>query len=564
MWKLQVFINGIEAASYELKGGRDYVLGRDPTAGLVVPDRSVSRRHCRITVQADGVEFVDLGAANGMRFRNAPVSRCVLHDGDEIHLGTTRLRLVSDTTHTGLLSLTDPTLGETTVPGAPGAEGVPGGPAPATPAPLESGKSAYRQLEHDRLAILVEAAKSLSASFDVKTLLQKIVHHLREIMTVHRAAIVLVEPDGSLRPAALHPETEVEDLSRICSQSIIRSVLDSRVGQIIDDAQKVGALSRHQSVMISNIRAAICVPMLSQDRVIGAIYADCPGLISEYRPRDLEFLTAFAGLAAVAIENATMHEQLRERERMNRELELAKQIQRGLLPPLDMETPGLEMDWAYIPARNQIGGDFYDVIAIEPGVFGILIGDVSGKSLPAALYMSQVVALVRACCACNRRPGEVFTDVNRILGQRLRESEDDGRLMYATAAFLVIDTVRGTVEWASAGHPAVQCLETGTGTCRELGSLDFFLGIAPEHSFASERFECRRGAIFTLYTDGILEARNRAGEQFGIGRIRAAVSAASELLPKEICRRIVSDVDAWVSGSPHTMDDIALMVVRLP
>ena len=257
------------------------------------------------------------------------------------------------------------------------------------------GQTAYKSLEKDRLALLIEAGKSLTGALEVEEVLARIMNHLFQILPVKRAAIALLEPDGTLKPRLVRPESEHHELSSACSQHIIQKVLDSRTPAIIDDAAADDALNRAQSIVQSNIRAAICAPLSAQSRVLGALYADYPGRARLYRQSDLDFFGAFAGIAAVALENARLQEDARERAKLQRDLEIAGEIQLGLLPDDSFAHPGVEIDWTYRPSK-QIGGDFYDCMPLDEDRLAMVLGDVSGKSVAAALFMARTMSFLRS------------------------------------------------------------------------------------------------------------------------------------------------------------------------
>lgn len=552
MWKVHVFVGSKETATHEIPPGTELVVGRDPTVDIVVGERSVSRRHCRLVGTKEGVEVLDLGSANGVYVGGKPVSRATLGAGGEVQLGMVQIRVARTSARTGMIPIQG--LAGLTMTGeetSTSSSSV----SDASKSMLDAGK-AYKSLPQDRLALLIEAGKSLSSTLELDPLLERIMDHLFQILPVRRAVLALVEPDGTLRARHLRPTGDARELSEVCSQHIIRQALEDGAPRIVEDASLDQRLNMAHSILASNIKAAICAPLISHARGIGALYADYPGRPRLYTQSDLEFFGAFASLCAVALENSRMQAELRDRARLQRDLEIAAEIQKALLPDSGIEVPGLEMDWAYWPAR-QIGGDFYDCIAVEGDRLAVLLGDVSGKSIGAAMYMARLTSFLRAAVPENPDPGAVFTRTNALLGVRTDQ------VMFATACYLLLQPASRTLHYASAGHWPVLILEPGAETFRELPPTEIPLGIDASRTYAGHEEVLAPGSILVLYTDGIIEARASGGEMYGMDRVKRLVVERRSRPAREIVQALIADVGQHCQGSPHIRDDIAILLVRL-
>jgi len=551
MWRVQVVVSGRETGTYELVEGAEMVVGRDPTADIVVGERSVSRKHCRMIGSADGVDVLDLDSANGVYSGGRAVKKISITEGEEVQIGMAHLRVSKIPNRTGMIpiqGLMDTIVGHDD----PSTSSV----SDSTRSVLDASKTAYKALEKDRLALLIEAGKSLSQPVEVEELLERIMDHLFEILKVRRAVIVLQEDDGRLAPRCLRPQTEERELSDVASQSILRKVMESGTPQIIDDAQLDTGFNMAKSILAANIKAAICAPMTSQDRVIGALYADYPGRAQLYRRSDLDFFGAFASLSAVALDNARMQKELREREREKRDMQIAAEIQLGLLPDDNLDAPGFEMDWAYFPSK-QIGGDFYDCTLVDDHKIALVLGDVSGKSVGAALFMARLVSFLRATMPENPAPGAVLTKTNALLGER------SNSVMFATACYMVISREDLTLRYASAGHLPVLVLEQGTDEFVELGSTGIPLGVVAGYVYEGRDIPVAVGSLIVLYTDGITEARNQDGEQYGLDALKRRVLECRDQPVKEITRVLKDEATAWSQDASFTKDDIAVLVLRI-
>ncbi|HYC76492.1 MAG TPA: GAF domain-containing protein, partial [Planctomycetota bacterium] len=354
MWTLRVMSGPRTEAVHELAVGKELVVGRDPAADVVLPERSVSRRHCRVAGTSAGVEVVDLNSANGVWVDGRQVERARLAAGGEMLIGNVRIAVSRRDGPTGMVPIvadgaaeahTDPAL-------APASSSAHVAPR------LDVSQAAYRGLEKERLALLIEAGKSLSAAGEGDAVLDRIMDHLFQILPVKRAVLALAGPDGKLAARTMRPAVEAGELSQVCSRHIIQQCLDERRARIIEDATLDDAFNRAHSILQMNIRAAICAPLTVQNRALGALYADYPGKARLYTQADLDFFGAFAGIAAVALENARLQADARDRMKLQRDLEIAAELQRGLLPVEAVVHPKVEVDWAYRPSR-MVGGDFY-------------------------------------------------------------------------------------------------------------------------------------------------------------------------------------------------------------
>ncbi|MEZ6195274.1 MAG: SpoIIE family protein phosphatase [Planctomycetota bacterium] len=583
-FRIHILIDGKPAGTHELRKGDKLVLGRESTNDIVVLDRSVSRRHCTLEHVDNGIDVTDLDSANGIYYEGEPKKRIVLRDGDQVSLGMARIRVSNSSTHTGMIpieglsdALSSDSSGSFTGGGSDedsafdSSSGFLTGPnvpylfrdldrRPPTGSVSESSiseRSEYREFEKERLLLLVELGKSLGQSLDVEVLLNRILDHLFQILPVRRAVIALTDDGTNFSARVTRPAGDSENMSEVASQGVLKQVVASREGRIIEDASLDQMLRSNMSVVVSNIRAAVCAPIIVNDRCLGAIYADFPGRPRLYTQNDLDFLTAFASIAGVSLENARMTEQIRKNDRVKRDLEIAAEIQQGILPNEAFEIPGLEIDWAYKPTLN-VGGDFYDVIELAPGRVALIIGDVSGKSVPAALFMSRTISILRATVSDERTPGEVLTRTNQLLGSIATE-----RVIFATAMVCVIDLTTRTLCWSSAGHNPGLLRDPDNGDVRQLGSHDVPLGVIEDVDYATNEVGIVPGSYLTLYTDGLVECRNSAGEELGIERVNGIVSENLGEGVGVATKAMIRAIEDHHRGSTYLQDDVAILNVRV-
>jgi sigma-B regulation protein RsbU (phosphoserine phosphatase) len=584
-FQLSVFIAEREFGVHDLEVGQTYIVGREPPCDVVVPDRSVSRLHCELKVAADGVHVTDLNSSNGLFSRGQRVSEVDLQAGAMISLGAATLKLARPAAHADMIRATglreaepisarrdtDPPTGaarwgrrandrrstddDGQVPAVRSAGSPAGGPDPATSS-LHGGRREYERLEKERLALLIETGKSLGQSSDLEELLDRIIDHLFQILPVRRAVIALTSDDENFVPRKVMPPQASDDLSAVASQSILRSVAQSQTGKIFDDAASDQKLNANMSIVISNIRAAICAPIVFNQRCLGAIYADYPGRRGLYRPADLDFLTAFASIAAVSLENSRMVEELRMQERLRRDMEVAGEIQKGLLPQELQQFEGLDIDWTYWPSAL-VGGDFFDIFELDDGRIAAVLGDVSGKSVPAAIYMARTLSILRATVTAAPSPGEAMTRTNNLLGQ------SDGRAVFATTFIMTIDPRSRRLQWCSAGHNPVLIHNPHSGEIARLDAQAPPIGVVPALEYETFERQVEPGSLISLYTDGLVEARNADAVEYGLDAVYELIHAHCDGPLTAMTSAMIEAIEGHIEHSPYIRDDVCIVNMRV-
>jgi len=249
-----------------------------------------------------------------------------------------------------------------------------------------------------------------------------------------------------------------------------------------------------------------------------------------------------------------------EKERLEHELELARQIQQDILPWEFPDRPGVRFAACSRPAR-QVGGDLYDVVALSQGCVGLVMADVSDKGMPAALFMALTRSLIRAEAKRSTLPREVLLSVHRLL------LEVSQARMFVTVFYGVLDPLQGAglkarLRYARAGHDRPLLVNHETGECRFLEGRGTPLGYLSEVTLEEESVALSPGQLLVLYTDGITDALSPEGEFFGIERLCDAVAAGCGLGAQGLCDLILERVERFQNGAPQH-DDIALLVVQI-
>lgn len=288
--------------------------------------------------------------------------------------------------------------------------------------------------------------------------------------------------------------------------------------------------------------------------MVFALYTNLAGSRIINGSRDIEFIgfIFFLGCLGYVAVNRTQ----RNEERLlalNKEMEIARGIQAGLLPEKNFSVKGLSVASSYIPASS-VAGDFYDFLAKDDGL-GVLIADVSGHGVPAALSASMVKVAISAQRECAGDPAQVLTGLNATLCGNLQGQ-------FVTAGYLYLQPAQGVMAYAGAGHPPMLAWRAQEKKVESIEENGLMLGIFPEGTYKGLSARLSPGDRFVLYTDGISEAPNPAGEEFGMDRLKAFLAEHAGSRTQEFCDALVRTISAWCgSGSREQHDDLTVIVI---
>jgi sigma-B regulation protein RsbU (phosphoserine phosphatase) len=534
------------------------LVGRHPDCDIVLDVPSVSRQHCAVSVTAEAATVEDLRSRNGTLLNGVPLSTPKrLEHGDELVICGHRLTFLTEAvapTETGSAVLADDEFDdEFDDEGSAASDAVIVSQVEvARPAAGEG----LDQHAEAKLRAVLRLTRAIGASLSLDDVLPRLLDGLLEVFPqADRGFVVLPHPSsGKLRVRARRT-TRPGDTGPRISRTLIDRVAASRQAILSADAVTDTRFRSNESVMVGSIRSVMCVPVISGDgRLLGVLQVDSRDLLNSFDAGDLEVLAGIAGRAAQAIEQALAHDERVEREHLNRDLELAHRVQQGLLPSRPPEIPGYEI-FDFYEAARQVGGDFFGYVPLAGDRLAVVLADVSGKGVAAALLMAALSADVRYCLASEPDLGRAVSRINESF---LRGGWDD---RFATLIVVVLEPARDAVTICNAGHLPV-FLRTPDGIVRQvagdLGNLP--LGMVAEHDFRSCTIEVPPGAGFVLCTDGVTEAMDHDGRCYGLERLET-VLAGPATGAAEIGRQILADIDrhtAGVSGS----DDVCLVCVR--
>jgi len=376
------------------------------------------------------------------------------------------------------------------------------------------------------------------------------------VMHAERGFVTLLEPDGRLVfPVARGMDQKtIDDPQFQISRSVVERV--AREGQPIltSDAQSDDRFSMRRSVKALGLRSILCVPLRIQDQVSGVVYVDNRLQTGIFTQADLELLSAIASSAAIAIENARLYQVAAEKGRMERELQMARDVQASLLPRETPQVPGWEFAVRWQPAR-EVAGDYYDFIPLNAGQLGLVIADVSDKGMPAALFMALTRSIVRASVGHAPSPADGIAHANRLI------CADSTSGMFVTLFYALLILATGEITYVNAGHNPPLLYRADEDQLTQLMRTGMALGVVADSPFEQRTLHLNPGDFILLYTDGVTDATDAHLQDFGMERLQCVVLDYRRAPAVEIIAALEQAIHDFV-GSTAPFDDIAIVVTR--
>ena len=340
---------------------------------------------------------------------------------------------------------------------------------------------------------------------------------------------------------------------------LIKKIAEQKKEVTVYDIQEdpIFASDREECLQIlERMDATLMVPLVYEDRLTGLIALGRKRSGKFYRQEDINLLHVLANQGAIAIENARMVAEVIEKERMEEELNIARDLQMSMLPVECPQVSGFEIAAVSISAR-EVGGDFYDFIEMDGDRAGLVIGDVTGKSVSGALVMSASRSVFRMLSEEKRSVAESMMRANR----RIKKDVKSG--MFVALLYAVLDAKDNSLTLCSAGQtqPVYRSAETGAATLLETRGDTFPLGILEDAQYEDTRLKLTPGDVVVLFTDGIVEAMNEQQEILGFERLMELVEASAAASAEDLLREIIDRVSAHVGSAPQH-DDLTVIVLR--
>jgi serine phosphatase RsbU (regulator of sigma subunit) len=405
------------------------------------------------------------------------------------------------------------------------------------------------------LQILLDTIAAVTANIDLDTVLRDIVDRSLQVTRAERAILLLGDaPDDLVVRVAQDRDGRSLTGELQWSRSLVRRCLEEGVAvrSVVQSDQE--ALEIGQSVYDLKLRAVMCAPMRARNRTVGVIYVDSRAVRREFSARDLALFGAISAQLAISVENARLHADSLDKVRLQKDVEIARRIQQHLLPPVPKELPGLQVALRYA-AAEQASGDTYDFVPMPGGRLAVMIGDVTGHGVGAALLTHAVQAALRSYLELIDDLATIVTRVN----QRLVAGVETGNFMSLLLA--VVDPAARTLQYVNAGHPGL-LLARADGIA-VLDKTGMVLGVVGDQVYqASPLIPLSPGDLLFLHTDGVDEAMSAARETFGTARLQAVLAAARQGSADDVVAGVGAALAAHVGGGAFA-DDYTMIAVKL-
>jgi serine phosphatase RsbU (regulator of sigma subunit) len=511
-----------------------FTIGRRETNELRLGGSEVSREHAEIAFEGGKYILKDKASRYGTFVNGEPVTECEVKAGDAIRLGRG---------------------GGADLVFRSGAENL----------SLSSRSSTGARDDLRQINVLLEGFRALGSGRVLQEVLALVLDAAVELSGAERAFIMLAGDEGQLefKLARNRAKQTLTDTTFAVSRKIPEEVYRVGKTKAVADLLDGGLADAHVGTVALGIRNVVCVPLnfvryveadeaRGEDQRIGVLYLDSREkgmLLSDATRAALETL---ASEASVAIENARLYRDKLEKGRMEQEMRIAAEIQQSLLPKPRVSMGYAEAAAASIPCRS-IGGDFFDYVEGAASGFGFTLGDVAGKGPPAALMSALMQGMFAAQAQYADGPASAVTHMNKALCKRGLESR------FVTLMFGVIQK-DGTLTYCNAGHnpPLVLGRKGGLRRLEEGGPVVGLLEFAP---YGQETVRLEAGDTVVIFSDGVSEALNKAGEEFGDDRLEKVAAGGVDEATPLVVDRIIGAVREFTTGAPQS-DDITVMVIR--
>jgi sigma-B regulation protein RsbU (phosphoserine phosphatase) len=408
----------------------------------------------------------------------------------------------------------------------------------------------------DRLALLYRLSQNFNSSLDLNEVLNRVIDEVIEILHAERGFIMLFGPDGSQTfsvARGLERRTIDQPHSQV-SQSVVQKVASEGQPILTSDAQSDSRFNMRQSVMLLGLRSILCVPLKVKDEVKGVVYADNRFEAAIFTQADLDLLSAIASIAAIAVENARLYQMAVEQGRMQRELQMAREMQTTFLPQEVPQVHGWEFASRWHPAR-EVAGDYYDFIPVGPDSIGLVIADVTDKGAPAALFMVFSNSIVRGSVHPSISPADAMANSNRLICAKSPNA------MFVSLVYIQVDLKNSRATYVNAGHNMPLYYQHAEDRLQSLSRTGMVMGIEPETPYTQRDLALEPGDFLVLYTDGLTDAINASGQEFGVKRLEELILENRHASVDEIINRLDEAVILH-TGDITPFDDITLLIAK--
>ena len=516
----------------------EIVIGRGGGADLLLPSLHVSRRHAKLVCEAGAYAIQDLESSYGTFVNGERIARSVLRHGDRIIFGkgdefhfyvdSAEQRQDLDTTKIVQRSLVD--LGKV---------------LPSEASDLE------------KMLCVLNLQNEWNQVFTPENALNQILENALRISGAERAFIMTKDIEGFGYAAGMDGRNRKLSESQFrTSQSIVRNVVAKR--QAIFMVEGMGEFAAQESIVGMNLRAVACLPLLGirtggdSSEILGILYLDSTKAMHSLSGLDEKILNKLAVEAGNVLERVEMMKSIEQRKTLERDLALAEETQRSLLPREIPKLDHLKLS-AFCRPTRYVGGDFYDFQVMPAGDLLFVIADVSGKGVAASVLSSMILGCLQLRLQDGDPPASALNRLNRFLC-----TKSSGK--FATM-FLCSIAPDGKGQYISAGHNPAFIYRAADGTIDELASTSLILGMFDFATFEATPIEVRPGDVVLAYSDGLTEAENVKEEMFGEDRVKEIIRREAPAGTDRLHDAVIASIAEFTRGRDQS-DDITLVIAE--
>jgi len=523
-----------------------YIIGRNADCDLHINDDTISRKHARLEISVDDTAVItDLGSHNGIVVNGIAVENSAkLVNDDTIELGQVVLKFVASENSAGIRDTVrfKEDQGLTSVTMFPMDKAL-----KTLPSNIFESPGMFNSF--------FEFGKMLIKPGDNDEVFKKSLALLRNVIPLERAAIFnLAEGKDNITLSAYSSTNKSSSDSFSISRTILTDLLERKEAVLVSDALVDMRYAEQQSIISSGIKSAMAVPLYEEGEVFGVLYTDTSDPKNRYSENHLRLMATFGNMLAAKISNNILLEDKRAKEILETELGVASQIQQQLLPKSIPVVEDYELQ-AYQSQCKQVGGDLYDISELEDGRILILLADVSGKGIGAALLASNILAAFRTFY--NLKKIDMLEGISEI-SRQLLDSTRPGD--FATLFIGILDPRSHSMRYINAGHnPPLVVRKNGVPEYLEASGIP--IGMMDLNTWKEESIKMEPGEFIFIFTDGIPEAMNRHGDQFGDERLEKFVLDNRDKPAGVLLKSMMSEVDSFIEDYSRS-DDITAIIMR--
>lgn len=558
-------INGTPSNQFELD--RDEMrIGRHPECDIVVDAGAVSRFHAKLVQSASQWSVEDLGSRNGTFVNGQLLTRPhTLAEGDRIRISEVELVFHGDQVPEFARGTSEMTFDGSNF----GIQMI----DESETASNSNSKIEFRSSDDGlkmtatpeaKLAALVAINRNLTGAIAIDDVLPKVLASLFEVFpSADRGFVVMETADGALVPRWVKTRKQVDETETVrISRTIIRKTMESGETILSLDAMDDSRFDSSESIADFSIRSMMCAPLHDGDgNPIGALQIDSTQGRGQFRDDDIDLLTGVAAQASVVINNARLHEQSLRQKEVEVDLKLATEVQQAFLPSTPPVVPTYRLE-SFYQAANHIGGDYFDYVELPNGRVGVVVADVVGHGVAAAMYMAKLAAETKFCLASEPDLARAIEKLNDSMSRL-------GVERFVTYLLVVIDPNSNLISIVNAGHMPPIVRRAIDGSLIEPGEEESGLPIAIDEGMEYEMTTCpfHEGDLAVLYTDGVNEAMDADDEEWGIEPLRQivqntiAIPGTGDVAASIVKQKIVKEVYAHI-GKADQFDDMCMVIIE--